>query len=114
MIQSCSVTLEPITSEFFIPVSLAFDEEKTAIQVAEDIDMEEADPPEPMYGGQFDIGDILIQILAVEVNPFPRKPGSSLEDIPIGNLQTGVGSHDDNSDHPFAKLAEFKQKLDRQ
>ena len=113
VIQSCSVTLEPITSKFCIPIDLTFADEG-ALTPAEDINFDEADPPEPMHDGRFDLGDTLIQILAVEINPFPRKPGSSIQDISSASPALSPGTKLDSSEHPFSPLAKLKEKLERQ
>ncbi len=113
VIQSCSITLEPIKSKFCIPIDITFADEET-LTPAEDLNMEDADPPEPMNDGRFDLGDTLVQILAVEINPFPRKPGSSLQDIDSVSATLNPGAKLNRSEqHPFAVLAELKKKLER-
>ena len=109
--QSCSVTLEPVISSFSIPVSLIFEERALdSTHLLEDIDTEKHDPPEQMIGGQFDVGDTLIQLLAVEINPFPRKLGASLENMPEAKAQL-ERTEESETDNPFAALAALKDKL---
>ena len=109
--QSCSVTLEPVISKFSIPVSLIFEERALELtHLHEEIDFEEHDPPEQMIGGQFDAGDTLIQLLAVEINPFPRKLGASLENMPEAKAQR-ERTEESETDNPFAALAALKDKL---
>ncbi|MDP6896127.1 MAG: DUF177 domain-containing protein [Rhodospirillales bacterium] len=112
VLQSCSVTLELIVSKFSIPVSLIFEEEAAEpAHLLEETDAEGDDPPEPMIDGQFDVGDTLVQLLAVEINPFPRKPGVSLDSMP--EAKTRLGSvKDSETDNPFAALAALKDKLE--
>ena len=115
IVQSCSVTQEPITSNFCIPVSLAFSEDTERRNAHDgDIDPEEDDPPEQMTKGQFDLGDVLIQILAVEINPFPRKSGVTLEKIANAPMYSTSNEAENSSNHPFAELADFKKKLEGQ
>ena len=107
--QSCSVTLELIVSKFSIPVSLIFEEAADPVHLLEEIDAQGNDPPEPMIDGKFDIGDTLVQLLAVEINPFPRKPGVSLDSMPEAKLGLAKDSEPDN---PFASLAALRDTLE--
>ena len=112
VVQSCSVTLEPVVSKFSIPVSLIFKEKAAEpIQLLEEIDAEEHDPPEQMIDGRFDVGDTLVQLLDVEINPFPRKPGASLENMPEAKARLDP-SQDSETNKPFAALAALKSKLE--
>ena len=111
--QSCSVTLEPVISKFSIPVSLIFEERALELtNLHEEIDAEEHDPPEQMIGGQFDAGDTLIQLLAVEINPFPRKPGASIESMSEAGARLEP-IQESETDNPFATLAALKDKLEK-
>ena len=112
VVQSCSVTLEPVVSKFSIPVSLIFKEKVPEPgQFLEEIDAEEHDPPEQMIDGQFDVGDTLVQLLAVEINHFPRKPGVSLENMPEAKARLDR-AQDSKTNKPFAALAALKGKLE--
>ena len=112
VLQSCSVTLEMVTSKFSIPVSLIFEEEAAdPMHPIAETDAEEDDPPEPMIDGQFDIGDTLVQLLAVEINPFPRKLGVSLDSIPEAKARLYLDK-DSETDNPFTVLASLKDKLE--
>ena len=111
IIQACSVTLEPISSTLCIPVNLTFAEENHYTQAnLTDINPEEEAPPELMSSGEFDLGDVLIQLLAVEINPFPRKPETSFDDYQDIN-RYATEERRNISDHPFSKLAELKDIL---
>ena len=111
IIQACSVTLEPISSTLCIPVHLTFAEENHDTHASlTDIDPEEEAWPELMYGGEFDLGDVLIQLLAVEINPFPRKPETSFED-PQKINRYATEEERNIRDHPFYKLAKLKDIL---
>ena len=112
VVQSCSVTLEPVVSKFSIPVSLIFKEKAAEpAHLLKEIDVEEHDPPEQMIDGQFDVGDMLVQLLAVEINPFPRKPGVSLENMPEAKARLDP-AQDSETNKPFAALAALKGKLE--
>ena len=112
IIQACSVTLEPISSTLCIPVRLTFAEQNHDTPASlTDIDSEEEAWPELMCGGKFDLGDVLIQLLAVEINPFPRKPEASLEESQKINGYAAEKERDIR-DHPFYKLTKLKDILE--
>ena len=108
--QICSVSLAPLIAKHALAVALQFtDSDIIDAEDLEEIDPEESDPPEPIVDGRFDVGDTLIQLLAVEIDPFPRKPGVSLEDVPGGTRFSG--EQNDSESNPFAVLSEFRDKL---
>lgn len=110
VVQNCSVSLEPMAARHSLIVALEFvDEALIESQDVEEIDAEGSSPPEPMIDGRFDVGDTLVQILAVEIDPFPRKPGISLKDIP--EVAEHAGAPDDARSNPFAVLSEFRDRL---
>jgi uncharacterized metal-binding protein YceD (DUF177 family) len=39
------------------------------------LDLDEADPPEPLDGDQIDVAAYVVEHLALALDPFPRKPG---------------------------------------
>ena len=75
-----------------------------------DIDIDDEDPPEPMIGGRFDLGETMVQLVAQEIDPFPRKPG-----LPYADFSTATGHHEKDhaepSENPFAVLENLKDKL---
>jgi uncharacterized metal-binding protein YceD (DUF177 family) len=102
--QTCVVTLEPLTSEVDEEVDVMFSPhvERTAARPTADDDEEDAlaeDPPEPIVGGQIDLGALAAELLILGLDPYPRKPGVVFEPViqPV-----------DPADHPFAALASLK------
>lgn len=79
--QTCGVTLEPMTSrlsgEFEIravPPDSPNVPEPEAEEVVLDPDAE--DPPDVLEGDLVDPGEYLVEQLALEIDPFPKKPGA--------------------------------------
>lgn len=67
--------------------------------------MEEAEDPEPVIEGKIDLGELVVQHLALAIEPYPRKPGADL----------GLEGKEDRTDdydytNPFAKLKDWKEK----
>jgi len=111
--QPCSVTLEPVETRIEMPVSLQFEEEiDVEDQQLEEIDITKNEPPEPIIDGGFDIGEAMVQLVAIEIDPFPRQPDLPFEDYASAPGNTAI-SAPAPPDNPFAVLAELKNKLDK-
>ncbi|MBC8338796.1 MAG: DUF177 domain-containing protein [Rhodospirillales bacterium] len=121
--QTCVITLEPLESAIEGTVDLLYDTsldgpgaELESFEV--DGDEENEIPPEPLTDGQIDAGEAVAEQLALEIDPFPRKPGASLGEYssgpnkgnsPENGAETGTGA----KNSPFAGLAPLKEKLEK-
>jgi uncharacterized metal-binding protein YceD (DUF177 family) len=97
VVQACVVTLEPV------PERVAFDVFQRFTVRADAPEVEGEDPPEPIEDGQIEIGDVVVQNLALSLNPYPR--------VPDVEFQT----FDDEAERPsgpFAALAQLRKKDD--
>ncbi len=75
MVQSCVVTLEPVTtqvSEHFQVEFAPMTEGEVDAEVEVIVDVDAEDPPEPMLDGRIDAGEMVAQHLAMLVEPYPR------------------------------------------
>lgn len=108
--QACIVTLDPFPVQLDLPIQLDFTPEEEAAAFARrndrddaEIDIEvmlnEDDPPEPIIDGVIELGGIMLEFLALALDPYPRKPGVSFE--------SSVG--DTGTESPFAALAKLKR-----
>ncbi len=79
--QICGITLEPLPVEIDAPFSLslaeAADEESDEIVITLD-----DESPDPIEGGQVDLGQYAVEQLALQLDPFPRKPGAEFVQPP--------------------------------
>ena len=79
--QTCGITLEPLPVEVDAPFSLslaeAADEESDEIVITLD-----DESPDPIEGGQVDLGQYAVEQLARTLDPFPRKPGAEFVQPP--------------------------------
>jgi hypothetical protein len=110
--QTCTVTLEPFAVALSVPVRLDFLPEAElaviAARAAKDsgegaidieVNLNEEDPPEPIVDGVIDLGAVMMEFLALSLDPYPRKPGAAFETSePDVLLQS-----------PFAALARLKR-----
>ncbi len=104
--QACVVTLDPVESSIhasferrFLPVDM-IDPEGGTEEVF--VDPEGEDPPEPLTH-ELDLGEVVVEELALNLDPYPRKPGIAFEDK--------LSEPEPPKANPFAKLARLKPKL---
>lgn len=81
VVQTCGVTLEPLPSEiegrFSVKASETPPEEEHDPTM--EIGLETPDPPDLIENGEIDLAAYVIEHLALEIDPFPRKPGVEFE-----------------------------------
>lgn len=104
--QTCGVSLEPFEAPLeavftlhLLPPGSPHAPPTEGPDIA--IDPEADDPPEVLESETIDLGGYLVEHLALEVDPFPRKPGAVFE-------QPG----DREVISPFAALAVLKDRKD--
>lgn len=103
--QSCVVTLDPVDArveaEFerrFLPADVLAKEEPVQHEVFVDPDAD--DPPEAL-GREIDLGEVLVEELSLNLDPYPRKTGIEFEADKISAPRQ----------NPFAALAKLKPRL---
>jgi hypothetical protein len=97
VVQTCTVTLEPVPAH----LSDRLAERYGLAEQGPELDLDpELDTAEPIEEGVIDIGEAVAQALSLSLDPYPRKPGATLE-IPGGAGQGGGA---------FAELARLKGK----
>ena len=100
MTQQCVVTLEPVENDIEEHFLLRYTTDPVFAQSDEIVvDVEEEDTPEPVEGEALDLGEALVQQLALALDPYPRKPGAELEWREGGEEET----------NPFAVLKQLKK-----
>jgi len=103
--QSCVVTLDPVEAKVeadferrFLPEEKPEREQGGEHEVF--VDLESDDPPEPL-GRELDLGEILVEELSLNLDPYPRKPGVEFKEDAAATPR----------ENPFAKLAKLRPKL---
>ncbi len=108
VVQSCVVTLEPVTTRIEEPVTrryladFEFPEEDEA-EMPED---EEAEP----LPAVLDLGEVMREALALALPPFPRAEGVELGEAVF--TEPGADPLTEEKVKPFAGLAELKKKME--
>lgn len=79
--QTCGITLEPLPLEiddaFSVQLSEPVDEESDEIVITI-----EDETPDIVEDGQIDLGQYVVEQLALRLDPFPRKPGAEFVQPP--------------------------------
>lgn len=82
LVRPCVVTLDPVDETIDEPFSLRFHREDAAA-AAEEIEID-ADTPEPLDPAGIDIAELLVQQLALAMDPYPRQPGAAFDQAEFG------------------------------
>lgn len=99
--QVCGVTLEPFPVRIESEFSLRASEQEPEAPVSShdmELGLDSIDPPDPIEDGQLDLGAYVVEHLALELDPFPRKPGAEFEPPAA-----------EGEPSPFAVLAKLRQ-----
>ena len=103
--QICGVSLDPFQSELEGEISVkavpagspnAFDDSSAT---EAEFDLAAPDPPDVLAGDEIDLAGYLVEHLALEIDPFPRKPGVEFDYEP-----------EEKEESPFAVLQSLKDK----
>ena len=99
--QTCGVTLEPFETElegdFAVNVVPPGSPNAPSEDPEQTIDLDAPDPPDVLARSEVDVAAYVVEHLALELDPFPRKPGVSWEP-----------PKDDAPASPFAALGRLK------
>jgi uncharacterized metal-binding protein YceD (DUF177 family) len=109
VVQPCVITAEPVTQDIDEPVDRVF---LPASQRPHDpepgsetfVDLEGDDPPDYIDGPDLDLAELVVETLALAIDPYPRAPGASLDSL---ELDDG-----DAEASPFARLKDLKPRSD--
>jgi uncharacterized metal-binding protein YceD (DUF177 family) len=109
VVQPSVVSLEPVTQEIGEPVDRIFlpgGEKAFAVKADAEVfvDLDGDDVPDHFEGNEADLSDLIVETLALSIDPYPRLEGES-----VGI----VGDEDDEEDSPFAGLKALKLDEDK-
>lgn len=103
VVQACVVSLEPVKAVIAEDFTMTYSRvhPKTT---AEEVDLDaEDDPPEVLQGDVLDLGEAVVEQLALLIDPYPRAPGAVFQ--PPKAVEQGV---EKAVVSPFAVLAKLK------
>jgi len=100
--QACVVTLEPVAQGLTGEIVVSFETGGGPAGQGEVlVDPEGVDPAEPLPAEGIDLGELVVQELAVALDPYPRKPGA---EVPAEYRPPEV----ETKEGPFAALKALK------
>jgi uncharacterized metal-binding protein YceD (DUF177 family) len=107
IVQSCVVTLDPVSnhideavSAVFLPEDSKLGRESFGVGGEILIDVDGPDSPETFAGDRIDVGALAEEFFGLAIDPYPRKPGASLPPDP----PDGPGSDDGELRRKLGKL----------
>jgi uncharacterized metal-binding protein YceD (DUF177 family) len=108
VVQTCVVTLDPVTTRIDQAVRRSFLPESEAKAAEVTVEPDEDDEIEPL-SERIDLGLVAIEALALALPAYPRKPGATLAQHSFA--AAGLRPLEDEELRPFAVLAALKDKL---
>lgn len=116
--QRCVVSLEEVVQRINVDFSREYDREAVdewgpLADGGEDIllSLESDDFPELIEGGTIDVGEVVAEQLALELDPFPRTTEATTDELTRSCARTDP---DEEAMNPFAALATIKEKLKKE
>lgn len=108
IVQASVITFEPVAQHVDEPIDRVFLPEAQAHKPTPGseifIDLEDDDFPDHIDGPEVDLSALLIETLALAIDPYPRAPGESLDSL---GIDVGGGPVS-----PFAALEKLKKSTD--
>lgn len=103
--QSCVVTLASVHSRIAASLDRRYGPAKALAETdAEDMSLEDDDPPEVLADGVIDLGEAVSEQLALEIDPFPRAEGAEFPGYSSGPEPV------EKAKSPFAALEDLLKK----
>lgn len=103
VVQECSVTLKPVTNAVSADISQVYSQKPDRHGAEIDIEVDDADPPEPLEDGEIDFGALAAEHLALNLDPYPRDPSAQFLDMVESD-----GVEEERPPGPFAALGALK------
>jgi uncharacterized metal-binding protein YceD (DUF177 family) len=100
--QTCIITLETVDTEIEAKFTIKFDIAGEDDDFEAEIDSDEDEIIEPILNGVIDLGELVAQNLALEINPFPRAEGADSSEMVLESK--------DSTTNPFSALEKLKNK----
>jgi Large ribosomal RNA subunit accumulation protein YceD len=107
--QQSVISFEPVVQEIGEPIDRIFlpGAEKDHADKADAevfVDLEGEDIPDHFDGNEADLSDLIVETIALGIDPYPRAPGESIDSLGLAEAEAEI--------HPFAALKKLKQDLD--
>ncbi len=104
--QPSVVTLEPVHQDIDEQIDRVFlpgvENPRTTPGAEVFVDLEGDDLPDPLEGPEADLSDLIIESLALAIDPYPRREGESVQELGLGG--------DAAPESPFSALKALRDK----
>lgn len=109
VVQSCVVTLAPVSARCAEEFTVLFGEAPAGEVVGREIEIDAvgADEPEPIERGAIDLGEAVVQNLAVALDPYPRAQGAEVPQQYSAEPEANGGRGVPN---PFTRLSKLRDR----
>lgn len=113
VLQSCVISLETVTSRIHDRFSECFADDGEVAETEVDIDPVGDDPPGAVIDGRIDVGELVVQYLALAIDPYPRKPGAIVGTGDVQGVTVNAPERDEGQkENPFAALGALRSVAD--
>lgn len=97
--QECVVSLAPVPDSLSGNIEAYFTDQKQPSTIVQETEMpDESEDPEFAENGEIDLGELVAQMIALELNPYPRAEGVEFDEA----------KHTSKKPNPFAALKVLK------
>jgi uncharacterized metal-binding protein YceD (DUF177 family) len=112
VVQSCVVTLAPVTTRIDEPLSRLYlaNMPEPEVEAGAEVEMPENDSQEPLPA-VLDLSRVMVEALALALPLYPRAEGAELEDARFA--APGTAPMSDEDARPFAVLKGLRDKLEK-
>ena len=108
VVQDCVVTLDPVTTRIEEPISRRWVRDLPELEAGDETEMPDDETLEQL-GAEIDLGEVMIESLALALPLFPRADGAALDQANFA--APGVAPMRDEDARPFAGLSALRDQL---
>ena len=109
VVQSCVVTLDPVTTRIDEKIDRRYMAEIAEIEASE-VEMTEDDTIDPLPDS-LDVAQVMIEALSLSLPAYPRSAGAELPQV--NYTEPGTAPMTDDDAKPFAGLSSLKEALEK-
>lgn len=116
-VQSCGVTLEPVTQKIEGNYTVCYTSNKADITLEDEeyvVSLEEADLPDLIEDGQVDVVQAVMEQIALALEPYPRAEGAdaseSAQYLSKSEEEVAADEPVEETHRPFANLKELMER----
>ncbi len=103
--QRCVLSLDEFDNPVSERIEVEYATDSAAAESDVSVEEEDEDRPDPIIDGKIDLGALAAEFLVLAVDPYPRKPGAELPNLPAEKAENISGKS------PFAGLAGLKDRI---